>query len=653
MSRPKLSGSALLLVLMLLCAAVYWPGLEGSFVYDDSTFLLDNPGIRVTTLAPSDWARAAMSFPAGVHQGRWIGMLSFGANYYFTGLDPFWLKATNVAIHLLNGLLVFLMLRALLRLWHECRASAEARRIDSGIAAAMLAGIWLLLPINLTAVLYVSQRLESLSNTFVFLGLWLYLSGRLSLWRDEGGLRRMWVGLVACTGIGILTKESAVLLPLYAACAEFAVCSFRSRRGSLSKPTLALYTTVLVVPLVVGAIWLATWLGGRSSYARPFDTIQRVMTESRIMFDYLHWTAFPSLDALTLFHDDIPLSRSLVDPPTTWISMGAIAALLAAALWARRRFPLACLGVLWFFAGHLLTGTIIPLLLAFEHRNYFPSVGVLLAGASLVALEGGLRDNRIRMALGACLLVFYGATTWLRSQEWSDPLRLTMSEASKRPDSPGAQYELGRTLIFATRTGTNESLRDQGVAVLSRAAKLPGAPILFEQLLIVTSAAAGEPIDPAWWQSMTAKLKAGPPSSPDIEALRKLLHCFETQVCKEGRDRLAEVYDAATSRPDTSAVLRTQYAQFAMNFLRDDALAERQLRAAISHSPGDATSRGNLITFLARRGRYEEARKALDELRALNHFGVLDRSIAELEAQLPEAPRQAPPSPQAGIVPPV
>ena len=37
------------------------------------------------------------------------------------------------------------------------------------------------------------------------------------------------------------------------------------------------------------------------------------------------------------------------------------------------------MGVLWFLAGHLLESSFIGLVIAFEHRNYLPSLGILLA----------------------------------------------------------------------------------------------------------------------------------------------------------------------------------------------------------------------------------------------------------------------------------
>ncbi|HTN61847.1 MAG TPA: hypothetical protein VL147_09860, partial [Devosia sp.] len=110
-----------------------------------------------------------------------MASLSFAANYLATGLDPYWMKLTNLVIHLLNGLLVFLLARALLVAASKSIA-AEAAPTEvasrTGVTAALIAGAWMLLPINLTAVVYVVQRMESMANLFVLLGLIGYMAGR-------------------------------------------------------------------------------------------------------------------------------------------------------------------------------------------------------------------------------------------------------------------------------------------------------------------------------------------------------------------------------------------------------------------------------------------------------------------------------------------
>ena len=247
---PRRFWPWLVIALMLgLTAIVYWPSLYGGFIFDDQ-YYLEKSDIHVTTLHLGDWMAAALS-QAGTNQFRALSMLSFAANYYFTGFDPFWLKLTNVGIHLLNGLLLFLMLRELFRLWvltYRTNDAEHARpALELDLIAAILAGAWLLLPINLTGVAYVSQRLESLANVFVFLGLFWYLRARRLQYAAERGGAMLWISLVVCMAVGYSAKESAVLLPLYTACAELAITGFRNRDGRYSRAALWTHVVLLVL----------------------------------------------------------------------------------------------------------------------------------------------------------------------------------------------------------------------------------------------------------------------------------------------------------------------------------------------------------------------------------------------------------------------
>jgi len=159
---------------MLVTVVAYWPSLYGGFIFDDGVYFVDNPDIHVTTLRLGDWIKAVQAQGNLNVFGRPLSALTFAANYYLTGLDPFWPKLTNIAIHLSNGLLWFLLLRELFRL----RAVVSGVESRNDLAAAVLAGTWLLLPINLTGVAYVSQRMEILATMFVLLGLFAYLRTR-------------------------------------------------------------------------------------------------------------------------------------------------------------------------------------------------------------------------------------------------------------------------------------------------------------------------------------------------------------------------------------------------------------------------------------------------------------------------------------------
>lgn len=272
------------LALLITVAAIYWPGLHGGYIFDDFAFLVDNPELqKVRSLDVGDWTRAAMSFPAN-HQGRWLTMLSFAANHYFTGFDPFWIKLTNLLVHLFNGWLLYWVFRGLLALRQQTRTTTRFDERSLRTVALLLAALWLLLPINLSGVLYAVQRLESFSNTFVFLGLALYVHGRARLERDDKGLPWMIGGLLV-TGVGVLAKESAVLLPLYTFLVEWVFGTFRTPR--YRRQVSIIYLVVLALPLVAGLIWLSTWIGSGTSYARSFSTLERLLTEARVLVAYI------------------------------------------------------------------------------------------------------------------------------------------------------------------------------------------------------------------------------------------------------------------------------------------------------------------------------------------------------------------------------
>jgi hypothetical protein len=284
----------------------------------------------------------------------------------------------------------------------------------------------------------------------------------------------------------------------------------------------------------------------------------------------------------------------------------------------------------------LLTATIIPLLLAFEHRNYFPSLGLLLACASLIALEGGVRAARIRWGLVAVLTAFYAFTTWMRAQEWSDPLRLALSEASKRPDSPSAQYEQAVAMV-STGTLNGRPLVEDALVVLQDNEHLPGSSILYEAALIGLNSQMNRPVDPAWWETLFEKLKSRPPSISDASALDHLNECFNEKTCNDDPGLLAKAYAIAMEYPSPSAYLLSAHAEFAWHIERDFELAEREFRAAMARAPRDPQARRHLISLLIATGQFAPAQREIEAIRRINFLGMYDKLIAGLSRSLTAA----------------
>ncbi|WP_395117122.1 hypothetical protein ACFCQI_12405 [Rhodanobacter sp. FW102-FHT14D06] len=643
------SGWWLLLAALIVTFAIYCPGLSGGFLFDDYPNIVDNHGVQPPDASFSSLVGAALSSPSSEFK-RPLASLSFAANYLVSGLDPYWMKLTNLVIHLFNGLLVFLLARALLRSIPAGAMAATERR--AGIVAALITAGWMLLPINLTGVLYVVQRMESMANLFVLLGLLGYVAGRqrmlggpladsdsylalsaarARLSQEIRGFLLCVTSIVACTGVGVLAKETAVMLPLYAVLVEWLVFRFRAANGRRDLRLAGLFVVVLLIPMLVGLAWLTPGIFNPAVWAtRDFSLRTRLLSEARIVVDYIRWTLLPTPDALSFYHDDFRISTGLLAPWTTLASIVLLGLLVATMVWLRKRLPLAALGIGLFLGCQLLTGTILPLELIYEHRNYFASFGLLLAIVPLLAVPPATTMALPRYALLAGALLCWAGLTALTAHAWGNPLRLAEDLASRAPLSPRAQYELGRTYIIYSHYDPTSPFTQLAYAPLERAAALPESSILPEQALIFMNSRMSIPIKDAWWESLIAKLRSHKPGVQDESSLGALTQCAREQRCNLSKRRMVEAYVAALSHQPPSARLLSSYGDYAWNVLDDHTLGLELTRDAVKAAPEEPAYRITLIRMLSGTGSNGAARDELKQLESLNYGGRLDATLMQL-----------------------
>lgn len=394
----------------------------------------------------------------------------------------------------------------------------------------------------------------------------------------------------------------------------------------------ALFTVTLFIPAVLGVAWLLKKALASAAFAgRDFTLAQRLLTEPRVLVDYLHWTLLPNPMVLSLYHDEIVKSTGLLTPWTTLGAIVLLAALIVVAVLLRNRRPLISLGVGWFFAAQLLTATIVPLELVYEQRMYFASIGVLLAvGALLLGLRWKIALPLLRGFVVVVALLWFAIATNLRAQEWSNPLRLAVAEANRHPESPRAVYEAGRLLLIASGYKPGKVL-DKAWMYLRDASAIPGSSALADQAMIMIADHRQQGIDGVYWDSMVRKLRDQPTRQEDISALISLTNCYESNICKFDIAQLQRAYEAAISRPHPIARLDGAYADFQRDILHDDMQAEKYLALAVTGDPGESAYRIDLAALYARNGQTEKALEQIDALRRMNLAGRLDGQIATLE----------------------
>lgn len=621
-------GIGFVLVLAFTVIA-YWPGLHGGYLFDDYPNLVDNKDLQITNIGVPDLVRAALSSPASELK-RPLASLSFAINYYFAGLDPFWMKLTNLLIHLLNGVLIYALT---IRLINAANAKQTIHQKDDPrwIALLVTAG-WLLLPINLTGVLYVVQRMESLANLFVLLGLYGYVRARQQMQDSEGGFAVAITALALSTAAGLLSKETAVMTPLYALLIECTLFHGQSAARKRDYRVIGLFMMVLFIPLVIGLSWQLPRILNAGAWAtRNFDLPQRLMTEARIVVDYIQWTLLPTPQTLSFYHDDYPISLGWLSPWTTLLCALMLAALVIFAVLIRKRAPLVTLGIALFIGAHLLTATILPLELVYEHRNYFASFGLLLALIPILSADILLPMQAARRLLLAGLLCLWAISTASTAVAWGSPLILAQTLARRAPDSPRAQYGLGYAYIALSKYAPKSPFAEAAYIPLETAMKLPAASILPEQALIIMSARMQLPIKNEWWASLTTKLQSRKTTIQDEGALESLVNCVEQKKCTLDPDHMLRAFLAAlTSYPNPSARLLAIYGGYCWNMLEDHQLGQDMLTEAVRIAPHEAPYRITLARMLIAKKQIELADQQIAILESMNVGHHLDAELSEI-----------------------
>lgn len=427
-----LAPAVALLLLLFAIAALQWPALSGGFLFDDEPNLRDLGAYG----GVESWAtlRAYLTGGFAGPTGRPLALLSFLLDDFTWPSTPENFKRTNLLLHLLNVVLLAWASFKLMRL----RGCGE--RMAAWIAV-LTAALWGLHPYLISTTFYVVQRMALLAATFSFAALAAYLHGRALLaTRPRAALVWMGVALALGTLLATLSKENGALLPLLVLVIEATALA--------AQPPLprAFRWIFLYLPSAVVLGYLARYidLSDRPWPERPFNQIERLLTETRILWDYLGQWFFPRIEGAGLFRDGIVLSRGLFDPPQTALAVIGLVALIGAGVALRRRAPLAALAILFFLTGHLMESGWIGLELYFEHRNYLPTAFLFLPLAAWIVQAQGTPQRGLARFVAAVLLGWLAFFSAQRAALWADPVKLEVYWALAAPESPRAANALAR-----------------------------------------------------------------------------------------------------------------------------------------------------------------------------------------------------------------
>lgn len=413
----RFSGFAFLAAVLLF--AVYQPSLNGPFLFDDS---------YLPMLAPNGAAQPLTNWVNGV---RPVLMVSYWANTQLSGLDPYAFKLTNVLIHAIAGILVWLWVR---KVTLEIVSQAE-----SLFAGTFVMLVFLFHPLQTESVAYVAGRSESLSGmlTLAALVLFLYRGKEAIGWNRS-------LAVLLCFSLALCVKEHAVSLLFLMGFSDYFFNPGFSSRGV--RQNWRVYVPILIAG-IIGAI--ATFRLLRSANSAGFGMIgltwkEYLLTQFRTIFGYIRLFLVPI--GQNADHDQA-ISHSLLDHGSL-IALVGLLGLTFTAWHFRKRLPLASYGFFVFLILLGPTSSFVPIKDTFvERRMYLPTVGLCLVIAQFLIIPQFSR--KVKIALLAIISLGCAYASYTRNEVWSSQLAFWKDTAAKSPQKSRPVFQLAYTEYMA------------------------------------------------------------------------------------------------------------------------------------------------------------------------------------------------------------
>ena len=421
MQRPLLPIAILLGATLL----TYSNSFQSGFVFDNNALILQDSRIRSVSGSNIDlilnqeyWHNSSTS---GLY--RPLATMSYLFNYAVldNGARPAGYHAVNLAIHLINVLLLYLLLLELIP--------------PAAFAAALL---WAVHPVLTESVTNIIGRTDLLAAFGVLAGL---LAHRRAA-RSQGRTRWLWLGaLFAAAVIGFFSKESAIVLIGVMAANDIAFGKGGWGRSAVGYAVAGAAAAVFLIvrsgvlahvpyaplpftddPLLGADFWTAR-LTAVGVIARYFGLL---LWPARLSCDYsfhqialFHWRWLDAQDA----------------PATVGIVLLAACAVLAA--WSYRRNRAVTFFVAFFFLTLAPTSNLVILIgsVMAERFLYLPAI----AFAACLAIAGRALLHRIpargQVAILAVICAALAVRAYVRNADWATDLTLWGSAVQASPAS--------------------------------------------------------------------------------------------------------------------------------------------------------------------------------------------------------------------------
>jgi protein O-mannosyl-transferase len=426
--------------IILITVVVYFPFLSGGFIWDDDQYLTNNRHIKAADGLYKYWfTTEPIDFYPVSNTTLWI-------EWRLWGMNPTGYRTTNLVLHIVETLLIWIILRKLM--------------IPGAFLAAVIFAVH---PVNVESVVWIAQRKDMLAFLFMLMSIWGYLRSDT---RARNSIRHTpcavsqrvseavrpahrvcgvlyWLSLGSFV-LGMLSKGSVAMLPVFLLMIVWWLRLFNKWDIARISPFF------LVAAFLTGVhVWFQT--KGTGEMLRDAGFLERLLGAGGVVWFYLYKALLPINLAFVYPQWDIK-----VDNPLWWLPLAAVLA-VTAVFWLYRNswsrpflfawgfFCVALVPVMGFTDVYFLKYALVA-----DHYQHTAIVGVIALTSALWSVwtersRGVVRVAAIVVAVAATGILAF--LSWRLSESYCDEITLYQATLEKNPDCWMAHNNLGIALV--------------------------------------------------------------------------------------------------------------------------------------------------------------------------------------------------------------